>query len=648
MKKRITLLFCIVLFAGIANASTFFVDPTNGVNTNDGLSWATAVKTIDAATTLAAANPGTDDIYIKGSNTITYAGSSFTVPASVNFYGGFQGIDGETAATRPLSDIDGNGITESWEFQYPTTIYSTNPNTALNLAAGIFDGFTITHVGTKTTGLISTVIGISGATFQNNTIKNSVLTVTITGSSAYDGLLIRAIGTFKNCLIEKNTVNAIGATTTDKYLAGIMNITAGSSVSGCVIRNNKANLDYSGSLAGPSTTIKGVIVNLYGGASGLSTYLTDCLIYNNEVLYAGGGGTATTTLTTGSIVGTSGISSNYSSNYIVNCTIANNKLTNTANGGIFLYNNGTLVNYCENNAIWNNQVGGIVKNLTINSNVTTGRIGYNIMNKGNNGGFTSNAYTANNSFDMTLANVSSPDSITAPRFKLPTTNIGVNRVSGSSDSIAIAHADWRMYANSYLVGKGMTTSVLKDKAGNDFSLTTPSVGAYEFAKFTPVISWNQNLTGFVTNNDPLTIALTATTSADVINGSAISYTSSDETVVAISGSNLVIQGKVGTATITAHQASNTNYNAATDVSKSCSIAYGVYTNVNSALNQKLFSVTQNGLLSNTEGNLQIISFSGKMLQNPKVTVGQFIALEQGAYILRMTTNNRVFTQKVVL
>ena len=558
MKKLITMMLCITLFTGMVNAAIIYVDPSLSIS-GDGTTWATAANSISGATTLAAdANhPGTDDIYIKGGNTITYTGSSFTIPSSVNFYGGFHGIDGETPATRPLIDLDSNGITELWEFQYPTTIYSTNPNTAINLAAGIFDGFTITHVGTKTTGLISAIIGVSGSTFQNNIIKNSSLTVTITGSSAYDGLLIRAVGTIKNCLIEKNTVNAIGATTSDKYFAGIINITAGSSVNGCVIRNNKANIDYSGSLAGPTTSVKGVIVNLYGGATGISTYLTDCLIYNNEVLYTGGGGTASSTLTSGCVVGTSGISSNYSSNYIINCTISNNKLTNSTNGGIFLYNNGTIVNYCENNAIWDNQVGGIVKNLTINSAVSNGRIGYNIMNKGNAGGFTANAYTANNFFDMTLANVSTPDSITAPRFKFPTTSIGINRVAGSSDSIAIAHADWRLNIGSYLVGKGMITTILQDKAGNNFSLTAPSVGAYEYDA-------------------------SITTAVNEVDNSS-----------------------------------------------------------------KLFVTVSNGVISTTEGMVQVISFSGKTLQNSKVTVGHLIPLTQGAYILRLTNNKGVFTQKLI-
>ena len=493
MKKLITLMLGIAAFVGTASATVYYVDPVGGSSTGTGQTWATAVKTIDQAATLATANPGTDDVYVKG-GTLSYPGSTLTIPATndLNVYGSFQGIDGETPATRPKMDVDGNGIIEPWEFEYPTIINSGNANNALVLAATIFDGFTITHIGTKTTGIMTSVMGIAGATFQNNIIKNSVVNITINGTSVYDGILIKAIGTFKNCLIEKNTINATVAFSSggsDKYFAPIMGITGGSTVTGCVFRNNKGIIDCSGSTAGATSSVKGVIVNLYGAASG-STYFTNSLVYNNEVVYISGTATGVTaTLTSGCVIGTSGLSSTYSSNYILNCTIANNKLTNTGNGAVFLYNNGAIVNYFENNALWNNQLGGVVKNLAINSNVTTGRIGYNVMNKGNNGTYTV-AAALNNIFDLNITNA---DSITSPRFKMPTTLVGCNRVAGSADSIAIAQADWRINLNSYLIGKGMVTTVLTDKTGNLFA-ALPAVGAYEFVSGTAVIPVNQNVT----------------------------------------------------------------------------------------------------------------------------------------------------------
>ena len=498
MKKLITLMLGIAAFVGTASATVYYVDPVGGSSTGTGQTWATAVRTIDQAATLAAVTPGTDDVYVKG-GTLSYPGSTLTIPATndLNVYGSFHGIDGETPATRPMIDVDGNGIIEPWEFQYPTTILSGNANNAVVLAASIFDGFTITHIGTKTTGIMSTIMGIAGATFQNNIIKNSVVNITITSTSTFDGILVRAVGTFKNCLFEKNTITTIVSTTADKYFCPGMSMAGGTNVIGCTFRNNKAIIDCTTSAAGTTGSVKGTLINIYGGVAG-KCLLSNCLIYNNETVYTGGGGTATPIMTSGSIVGTAGLSTVIVTDSIINCTIANNKMHNSAKGGLFIYNNNMLVNNVLNNVLWNNKVDSlglktVIKNLFINSNVTTGRIGYNVMNKGNAGGYTSNIYTANNVFDLTFANTSTPDSITAPRFKMPTTLVGCNRVAGSTDSIAIAQADWRINLNSYLIGKGMVTTVLTDKTGNLFA-ALPAVGAYEFVSGTAVIPVNQNVT----------------------------------------------------------------------------------------------------------------------------------------------------------
>jgi hypothetical protein len=53
------------------------------------------------------------------------------------------------------------------------------------------------------------------------------------------------------------------------------------------------------------------------------------------------------------------------------------------------------------------------------------------------------------------------------------------------------------------------------------------------------------------------------------------------------------------------------------------------------------------VISKYEGQIQVISFIGKIIQDIKITNGQFIPLSQGAYILRFTNNKGVFSQKVV-
>lgn len=61
----------------------------------------------------------------------------------------------------------------------------------------------------------------------------------------------------------------------------------------------------------------------------------------------------------------------------------------------------------------------------------------------------------------------------------------------------------------------------------------------------------------------------------------------------------------------------------------------------------IFSTNSNGVISKYEGQIQVISFIGKIIQDIKITNGQFIPLSQGAYILRFTNNKGVFSQKVV-
>ena len=652
MKKLITTMLCITFFAVSTNAVTYYVNIGLATGANDGSNWENAFQTWTAATTAASGNAGVDNVYIKGA--ISYPGSAWTMSVD-NYYGSFEGVEA-SPSQRPMNDNDGNGIAESWEFKYPTTFTSGNNATAINCSAAILDGFTITHTGTRDNAMFTTLISPIGSIVQNCVFTGS--NISYTNMAQHNGgCLIKTVGTFKNNLVEKNNVSVTyGAA--DIKIAPILDVPSPTSsviISGCVFRNNKVTISNTGGTA--VTSLKGMILNITANSVASSVNISDCIVHNNEAIYTGGG--SNLTASRASIAGSLNFSASLTSDVYTNCLFANNKTTNMVSC-MHVMQNTNVVHKGYNNVFWNNQ-------NTVSSTSVTSAVSMNSSSAQNAGSVFSNNYldvAKTGSWDpsgTTVWNITtnqtnlskSNTGSNGPYFLKPPKNvennvIGANRIGGSADSIAIAHADWRIYSNSYLVGKGTTTIVLKDKAGNDFSLTTPSVGAYEFAKLTPVITWNQNLTGFVTNNDPLTIALTATSTEDAINGVAITYTSSDESIVAISGTNLVIQGKVGTVTITAQQASNANFNAATDVIKTCSIAYGVYTAVNNQVNnQKLFTVTQNGILINTDGVIQVVSFGGKIVQNTKVINGEFIPMMQGAYILRITTNKGVCLQKVV-
>ena len=642
-------MLCIALFVGTTAAIPYFVDAVNGVDTNDGLSWATAVKTISAAETLAASNQP-NNIYIKGS----FSQSGAWTMTANNYYGSCAGTEA-TPADRPMNDNDGNGIIESWEFKYPTTFASTCNGTAINGSAAILDGFTITQTGSvNATAAMTTLISPVGQNVQNCVFYGCNLSygATTAYTNSNGGCLLKVLGTFQNNLIEKNIVSITYGTTDIKIApildvncpaTGSANSTPSVGISGCIFRNNKVTINNTGATAVP-TNLKGTILNITANDPAATVTFSNCLIHNNEVNYTGSAGFATASRA--SIAGSLNFSTGSTIDSYINCLFGNNKMTNLYSC-MHVMQNTKVVHKVYNNAFWNNQNNAATISLTSSSAQIAATVISNNYLDGAAGGTWGTACTyTNNQTNLSKSNTGNNGSY----FKKPPLSSGANYIGSAittADSISIKQADWRLIPGSYLMGKGVTTTILKDKAGTDYSVTAPSVGAYEYVKITPVISWSQNLTTLNTNSNPLTVTLTGTSTADATYGSSIVYTPTDAGFVSIAGNVLTIVAK-GSTTLTASQAANIWYNAATSVVQNVSVS-DVPTAVIAPENAtKLFTVASNGILLNTEGNIQIISFSGKMLQNMKVVGGQFISLAQGAYILRMTSNKGVFTQKVLL
>ena len=316
MKKLITFMHCTALFAVTANAATYYVDAVNGNDTGrDGLTWATAVKTIGTAEGFGTNN----NIYIKGS----FSQSGAWNMTINNYYGSFQGWE-SSPNQRPLNDNDGNGIIESWEFKYPTTFTSTNNATAINGSAAILDGFTITHKGTVSgSTAMTTLISPSGQTVQNCVFYGSNLTY-----SAYTnhngGCVLKVLGTFQNNLVEKNNVTITYGNTTDIKMVPILDInfpssgTISAKVSGCIFRNNNASITNS-TLAAAPANIRGMILNVTQTTiSGSATVtFSDCIVHNNTASYTGNG--SYLTATSASIVGGLSFSSSNSTDAMMNC-----------------------------------------------------------------------------------------------------------------------------------------------------------------------------------------------------------------------------------------------------------------------------------------------------------------------------------------
>ena len=584
MKKLITTMAYIALIFVSANAGTYYINTTLLTGANDGSSWDNAFQTFDRAITIGTGSGGfmtdatVDNVFIKGS--ISKPNSSWTMSVD-NYYGSCAGNETDPSQ-RPMNDNDGNGITESWEFLYPT-VYTTNNNgTAINVSAAILDGITISHTGTKDNSMMTSVIIPVGGTVQNCVFAGSNLSYT-NMATHNGGCLIKNIGTLKNSLIEKNTITITYPATgiVDVKIAPILDInfsatttaTQAAVVSGCIFRNNKATITNTAATAAPDN-LRGMILNVTQTNSTATptpplptVTFSNCIVHNNEVSYTGS--TNFPTSLKGSIAGGLGFSQNNSTDNYTNCLFANNKTTNMFTC-FYVAANNAVVHKGYNNVVWNNQ-------NTVSSTSVTSAVSMGSSSAQNVSAVFSNNYidvsktgtwdngttiiwnATTNQTNLSKSNTGN----NGPCFKKPPMNgannvIGANRVGGSADSIAIAQADWRISTNaSYLYAKGVGTAILTDKAGKSYA-SNPTVGPYEY-------------------DASITTALN-----EVVNSS------------------------------------------------------------------KLFLTVSNGVISNTEGVVQVISVSGKMLQNRKINEGQFISLVQGAYILRMTTNKGVFTQKVVL
>lgn len=591
--KNIFILALTVFTATTLSASNYFVNlslSTTGV----GDSWETAFKTLAEAETAANNNVGVDNIYIKGAvgGSIISTAASWTLKAE-NYYFSCDPDNTGTSTTRTLNDNDGNGINEPWEFKYQTiysSTYATITGTAVSLVASTtLDGLTIKHMVSRTNGTGATCINPIGGTVQNCTFAGSNLSYPgMIARSNTNGCLIRTLGTFKNNLIEKNTISVTNisssatATDNDLKIYPILDVNLPStsttvSISGCVFRNNKATIDYSNSSATTANNLRGMVLNISdagtSNTAGTKSTVTisDCVVHNNEINFIGN---SSVSITPNACIASHIIysGSNTTNNWISN-TFANNKTTNLKNTCMALYIGGNspdfAINTAYNNVFWNNQ--NTISSTSTTTKATMGSgsaqnagsvIANNVMDGATIGGWSTIAtYFAdnNNKTDLSTINTTATK---GPQFKSPNLVIGVNRIAGSQDSIDIAHSDWRLNAGSYLIAKGAlvsATGISTDKAGNNFATTPnfPAVGAYEYVADVPTET--QGIEAFSS-----------------------------------------------------------------------------------------FNVSCNKLQVTETGKLKIYSISGKLVENKNVSEGQVFILSKGIYIVRFTSPNKVSSQKVII
>ncbi|WP_223929668.1 right-handed parallel beta-helix repeat-containing protein [Prevotella lacticifex] len=201
------------------NGSTYYVR-TNGSNSNNGLSWSKAFKTLTYALQQAK-NNGVKNIWIAAG---TYKeGQTVNMVAGVNVYGGFKayGNPGKREGERDISNLDAT-------YQ---TILDGSGNKRVVYGSGI-----------------TTATMWEGLTMQNGKFTANNTTTNAGGVGAYLG----GTGiTLKNCLVRNNYL------TTSVFEHGGAGIyLSGGKVIDCIVRNNIIYANPKGSSAG---------IYMYGG-----------------------------------------------------------------------------------------------------------------------------------------------------------------------------------------------------------------------------------------------------------------------------------------------------------------------------------------------------------------------------------------------
>ncbi len=662
MKKIFTsILFAMAISVG-ANATNYYVDGSKADDSGNGQSWATAKKTITAASALGVAG---DNIFVKAGtysySQATSGSSCLATTVEKNYYGGFAGTETSTS-DRAISDLDGNGIVEPWEFSNPTILSLTASNNAYGLYFNTntflryFDGFTITGsstgisiTGTATTYANSFIKLNNNINFQNNIVNGVTFSEAMSTSGSFGGSVQGGIigvlgqaGTINNCLIEKNiaTITATG-TQYDNSISPIIFInsagTTGRNVcSNTVIRNNQVSLDCSGVTSMTYNNQRGMILALTPGAN--STYanaVKNVIIHNNTALFTPKtGSAANTNLGNGGLLyvynpGTSGYKDS-----IINCIVANNKMTRIGYGIKVGFSSAATqyTHIVANNVGYQNINYGDVETTNAVQNFTCWTTGTNvanlIANNIGNGGVSitlATGVTVNNLSDLATANTGAK----APYFCNPTTSIGANRVAGSPDSIKIAQSRWMIGSGSYLLGKGITTLNKTDKAGHSF-VATPSVGAYEYAS--NVISVNIN--------EPATSTSSVTGAGTYDYGSSVTLTATP------------YNGKLFSnwTDVSGTLSSNSSYTFVT--TKDNTITANIIVDPTTVVENvpEFLPVTVKGqdLIINISGQLEVYNSVGRLVISTKVNDTAIRLNQSGVYLIKVKTQKGLHLQKVII
>ena len=249
--------------ADLPASGTVIYVKTTGDDSNDGLSWNHAKRTITAA--LNATTTSTKEIWVAAG---TYV-ERVTMREGINVYGGFS------AEGNPKNELDGvNRDISNTLNDFKTTIDGNRGGRVLNQPG--------TFYNTETTW--------EGFIIQNGRMSGYY------ASSNGAGVYLRKGGKLKNCLIQNNSYS-MQTNNSNQDLGGGGLYIQGGTVDGCIIRENTATANGYTHLAGAGvfmnggTLINSIIVensatNYYNNILGAGLYLkSQSFLYNCTIAY---------------------------------------------------------------------------------------------------------------------------------------------------------------------------------------------------------------------------------------------------------------------------------------------------------------------------------------------------------------------------
>ena len=512
---------------GALTPLTWFVAPTT-LGTGDGTSWTNACS---IQTAVSYATYG-DNIFMKAGDYNLSA--SLSVDSKVlNIYGGFAGTESQIS-DRQRSDLDGNGITEPWEFTNKTrmvggrykatptsfTIFKVTGGTVSNVRV---DGISVEE-GLYLGGGNPAGVNISGTcVFANSVVRNCrVYNAAGDVNSTASGGIATSVtdAVIDGCMIENCEAQPCQSTATYGGQSKGGGVWSAGTIQNSLVRNNRVIFNIVPP-AGNTNTVK---YNPYLYAAGIYLYnktakAINCVVCNNEVRVLNWDMVNHSADLNSITVRGVGINAENGGS-IINCTIVNNAASvkdlngnfvltaANAGQGVGIYqksqNSATTNNegYLVNTVLWGNYAPGVSASsqqvfLSTASSAATSTpyfAYYNNLTSTSFSGFVSpnTAYfVASN--QLTNLSTTNTTTSTGPLFLYPSSFVGAvwgGNAATSADSLkSITSANWTIQSGSYLLGKGAisytaagsTTLITPtlDFMGTTRSAIAPSVGAYE-------------------------------------------------------------------------------------------------------------------------------------------------------------------------